>query len=233
MSTTKTQLSVIILSRPDDPQLEKAQRSVEFADQVLIIENSSITDFAQVRNQALSQVKHQWVLFVDSDEVLASSSIPMINNIIEKNQADGIWVKRSDVFYGQILKFGEAGQMKLLRLAKKNVMSWRRPVHEVAQVRGRVESSQIQLYHQAHHTVDDFIQRVTYYAQLEAQYRLQQGTDFSLLELVVWPWVKFFYNYVLRLGFLDGWPGLIYALMMSVHSLAVRVFIYELREKNT
>ena len=44
---------------------------------------------------------------------------------------------------------------------------------------------------------------------------------------------KFVSNYWLKAGFLDGWRGLIYAVVMSIHSLAVRVFIYEQQQKNS
>ena len=53
---------------------------------------------------------------------------------------------------------------------------------------------------------------------LHAQANLEEGKKSSLIKITVWPCGKFFYNYVLRLGFLDGVQGFVFALMMSFHS---------------
>lgn len=227
MSTTK--LSVIILGQADHPHLKKAINSVKFANQVEVITSSKeIADFAQARNQALRQAQYDWVLFLDSDEELDQNSIPEIEKLIRQDLVSGATIIRQDIFYHQPLKHGEAGHIKLLRLGRKKSFSWQRPVHEIAQVEGRVEQSQIKLLHYAHTSFDDFISSVSRYARLEAQYRHDQGKKFKLAELLFFPPGKFVVNYVVKLGFLDGWRGLGYAFMMSLHSFAVRVNQYEL-----
>ena len=71
------------------------------------------------------------------------------------------------------------------------------------------------------------------YAEIEAKYRIKLNYKLNLLSLITFPVGKFINNFLLKRGFLDGWRGLSYALMMSLHSFCVRIFQYELRyQKN-
>ncbi len=191
-------------------------------------DNLAQLNFAQLRQQLLSAAHQPWVFYLDSDERLEPSSQSELQRLIQKENLAGIRVKRQDCFLGQPLKFGEVSRVKLLRLARKDQLLWQRPVHEVAKVEGRVIDSQIKLWHQAHLSLEGFITDVTKYARLEAIHRQQQGRHFQLGQLLFYPSGKFIYNYFLKLGFLDGWAGFVYASIMSLHSLAVRVFQFEL-----
>lgn len=232
MSTT-VNLSIIILSRPNEPLLAQTRKSANFADEILVIEEEQITNFAQVRNQALTKAKHEWVLFLDSDEVISPDSVNEIKEIVNENRLDGVYLRRQDIFYNKPLRFGEAGRIKLLRMGKKSKMAWNRPVHEVVAIDGLVEESNIRLLHYAHSSIDEFINSVINYAYLEAKYRLDQKMSFSSFQMIFYPPAKFIFNYIIKLGFPDGWRGLCYAMVMSLHSLAVRVFQYELEQQKS
>ncbi|MBU0576851.1 glycosyltransferase family 2 protein [Patescibacteria group bacterium] len=226
-------LSIIIITRPDAPTLAQAKKSAQFANEVLVIKKESISDFAFVRNQALKKAKYEWVLFLDSDEIITAESVSEIRRIIVENKLDGVYINRQDVFYDKPLKFGEAGSTVLLRMGKKTKMKWQRPVHEIANIRGEVGKSNIKILHYAHSSLQAFCNSITNYAQLETNFRNQSNQSFYLCQLLFYPWGKFIYNYVIKLGFLDGWRGLSYAVMMSLHSLAVRVLQYELKHEKS
>ena len=114
---------------------------------------------------------------------------------------------------------------------RKEASQFVRPVHEVAQIKGKVISSHISLLHFAHQTIAEFFQDITHYAKIEAEYqRDSRLSSFKLgLKTLIYPTLKFCQNFFCKLGFLDGWRGLVYAILMSMHSLMVRVFSYENR----
>ncbi len=189
--------------------------------------SGKITDFGKVRNRALQEASQEWVFFVDSDEVVQPGAAEKISKHIERGQYDGLLVRRSDVFHNQALKGGEAANVWLLRVGKKKLMSYGRPVHELATISGTIAKVDVKLLHHSHQSLNSFLEKISYYSQLEANYRIQQHRTASTLELLFFPPLKLIYNLLFRLGLRDGWRGVAYAYMMSLHSLCVRVYQYE------
>lgn len=253
MKNSSIPISVIILTHRNDARFKKAVSSAQPAKEILILDYHSdndwkklkkdnnftlversgpIENFAKERNIALKKAKHDWVFFLDSDEEIATDSWIEIQSLLQDKQSeniDGFFVQRNDVFYNKVLKFGETGGAEFLRIIRKNKAKYLRPIHESAEVSGVTEHTDVQLIHYAHQDITEFLKDITHYASLEAEY--QKDSELSELSLgiktIIYPKTKFLHNYFLKLGFLDGWRGLVYAVCMSLHSFMVRVFSYE------
>lgn len=243
----KLPLTIIILTNRSDQRFHATLKSAQVAEEVLVIDNKSgndwgvlreryslialekhhpIQDYSQVRNEALAKASHEWVLFLDSDEVLTASSLPALAQIISENNCDGVIVRRSDVFHGRKLEYGEAGNQPIVRLGKKQHMRFTGNVHETAQIEGKINYSTIELLHYSHPNISDFLAKISVYAEQVAQERTLSWPQF-LVELIVFPPAKFFRGYIMQGGSQDGWHGLVYAACMSLHSLIVRIYAYE------
>jgi len=189
---------------------------------IIPIPDEPITDFAFLRNEALRLTTQEWVFFLDSDEVLQPFSTAKLQKTLQTTTASGFFCTRSDFFHGKQLHYGEAGKQKLIRLVRASATRFTGKIHEVAQVAGRVDQSELLVYHFSHESISEFIADVTKYAT-----QLGNNRDFSLFELLVYPPAKFVYTYIFLLGFLDGYRGLSYALIMTLHSITVRITAYE------
>ncbi|MBD3279809.1 MAG: glycosyltransferase [Candidatus Pacebacteria bacterium] len=230
---SKLPLSVIIITHRQDQRFYQAQKSAQFAQEVLIVKPTQpISDFAQVRNQALKQAQHNWVLFLDSDEIIDAQSIAQLKTLLTNPDVQAYTLKRTDVFLNQALTAGEAYQQHLIRLMKKQAAHFQYQVHEQAVVKGLVQTSNLQLWHYAHQSLADFWQKITYYAKLKAQELTKENFSKSKLiwQLLTYPPAKFINNFFIKQGFRDRWRGLVYATMMSLHSLMVRIYLYELKK---
>lgn len=251
MTHTALPLTVVILTHRRDSRFVAALHSAQLAAEVLVIDYTSgndwsalkkrarftkiarqgpIQNFATERNAALKKARYDWVLFLDSDETIEPESWIHIQKTIQDPTLEGVLVRRRDIFHGRLLRFGETGQAWLLRLMRKTVR-FTRPVHEEAVVQGKVRRAPIVLYHTAHTNIAEFLTDVTQYAKIAAEYQYDDQLPTLVLGIktVVYPLGKFLYNFFWKLGFLDGWRGLVYAILMSLHSLFVRVFSYENR----
>jgi glycosyltransferase involved in cell wall biosynthesis len=222
-------ISVLIITHRRDKRFAACLASVEWADEVKIVEvDQPIIDFSQLKNQHLVQLAHDWVLLLDSDEIISPELVKLIPELLQQPNFAAAAIKRIDYFRGQEMKWGEVRSVYPIRLARKDKIRFVRPVHEVAEVDGRVIKLDTPIYHFPHNSVTEFWQKISQYATLEANYRHQQGRTTGWLELSCYPLAKFVYNYCFRLGLLDGMRGLVYAVMMSCHSLIVRAKLYEL-----
>ncbi len=194
-------------------------------------------DFAQQRNYGLKKAKEEWVLFVDSDEEVSRE---LRKEITAKTQnitclagrqaiakkCVGYYLKREDCFMGRWLRHGEAEEIKLLRLAKKNSGRWRGCVHETWEIEGPTALLENPLHHYPHPTIKEFLGKINSYTDIVAQSWKEEGRKIHGWEIVFFPLGKFLQNYLWKLGFLDGFPGLVMAVMMSFHSFLARAKYY-------
>ena len=222
-------LSAVILTNKKPKDIKRTSDSVVFADEVILISDRSggLNDFSSQRNIGLAKAKGDWVLFVDDDEIVTPALAKEINTAISNPKYTGYYLKRLDRYFGQTLRHGETGNIKIIRLARKDAGRFVRPVHEVWQVAGRVGELKNPLFHDRLELVTPFLARIAFYGPLDAKTLISEGKPFSYWRLLVNPPAKFIYNYKIKLGFLDGYLGLFQAYLMSVQSLSVRVFQWQ------
>ncbi len=236
-------ISAVVLTHNSAGTLAATLKSLTFADELLVIDdlstdttiaiaksfNATVSshplgdDFATQRNIGLTLARGDWVLFVDSDEVVPEElAKELILASTVKSDVVGYMVRREDMIWGKVLRHGETENVRLLRFAKKDAGMWADPVHEVWQINGLIGNFVSPLLHTPHPSVAQFIASVNRYSTIRARYLHKMKTNIPLWHVVAYPVAKFFVNYIWRLGFLDGTQGAIVAIMMSFHSYLVR-----------
>lgn len=237
-------ISAVVLTHNDEKPLNKCLESLKWCDELLVIDDNSSDrtgsiakktgagvirralndDFAGQRNYGLSLVKSEWVLFIDSDEIVTPQLAREIKEAVslKENPINGYFFHRIDWWGGRWLTHGEVANVKLLRLARKNLGKWVRPIHEVWEVNGPLGEFANPLEHYPHPDVAQFLEEINHYSTVTAAALKTQGIIEPAWYIFAKPAAKFFVNYAGRLGFLDGMPGAIYAIMMSLHSFLVR-----------
>jgi glycosyltransferase involved in cell wall biosynthesis len=241
-------ITAVVLTHNDELQIEKTLKSVSWCDEVMVLDDqssdgtreiakkfgarvlnrASAGDFAAQRNFALEAAKGDWILFVDSDEVISEVLQKEIQEVVIQHMKVGYFFKRQDYLYGKPLIYGETGSVRLLRLAQKNSGKWVRPVHEVWDVGDKTMELDNPILHYPHPDVRRFLSDINTYSTLNAQYLYKEKIRVPAWHIVVYPTAKFFRNYIWHKGYLDGTPGAILAIMMSFHSFLTRAKLYML-----
>ena len=141
------------------------------------------------------------------------------DNLREQN---GFYVKRSDFIWGRQLKYGESGNIWLLRLGKKELGDWKGMTHEkwiIDEPIGKLTNS---LLHFPHKKLEEFLREINFYTDIRASELNEKNVKSSAWAIIFFPFGKFIVNYVFKRGLLDGIPGLVFAITMSFHSFLVR-----------
>lgn len=231
-------ISGVVLTKNEEKNIERCIKSLLWCSEIVVIDDYSIdktvklakklgariykhnldNNFSKQRNFACQKVRGPWVLFVDADEVVTTKLQKEVIKNITEDKYTGFYLKRRDVWMGKVLKHGEAGNIKLLRLAKKNAGKWKRAVHEFWDVKGNTAVLENPLLHYPHKTIREFIDDINLYSTIHAKENMKEGKTKSFWKILVYPFGKFFVNYFLKMGFLDGVAGFVMAVFMSFHS---------------
>lgn len=250
-------ISCVILTKNAEADIIDCVESVLWCDEVIIIDDESedrtvdlikslrkekITvykrrldgDFSEQRNFGLSKAKNDWVLFIDADERLSASLQFEILNVLNNPALYNFYAfrfKRLDHIWGKDIHYGEAGKIKLVRLAKRDAGTWRGKVHEEWKVKGKVGELNNPIQHFPHKDVKEFLSDINFYTTLRAQELFEKRKKSKVISIVFYPSIKFVLNYFVKQGFRDGVAGLVLAMIMSFHSFLVRSKLYLLNRK--
>lgn len=242
----KIKLSVVIIPRNEEKNIRECLKTLKWCNEIVVIDDYSEDrtaeiakksgakvfkrhldgDFAAQRNFSLKKAKNKWILFVDADERVTPKLAAEIKGAVKDEKFVGFNLRRQDFIWGRQLKYGETANVRLLRLGQKGAGEWQRRVHEIWEIKGRVGELKEPLLHYPHPTINKFLEEMNFYTGLNASEFLKEGRRVGLIQILVYPIGKFFQNYIFRLGFLDGTPGIITALMMSFHSFLTRAKLY-------
>ncbi len=247
MKHTEHSITVCILTHRSDSLFLQSLESSQFAPEVLILDHASnndwqalakrfrftvkkldstsISNFGAVRNLALEVVTTDWIFFLDSDESVSPNQAAVLLTLLDNPKAAGYTITRNDTFLGQPIRHAE-GTIRLTRLMRKKRAKFVGKVHEKPTISGGVFHSSVHIAHHPHISITSFINKVSWYSRLAAAEK-QSSAAQNFLELLWYPLGKFTYNYFVRAGWRDGWAGLSYCYIMSLHSLFVRINWYE------
>lgn len=245
-------ISAVVLTRNDEAVLARCLESLLWCDEVVTVDDNSTdgtvavakkygakvfthalnNDFAAQRNFGMKKAEGEWVLFVDSDEVVSEELKKEVNQTVngKRQTVKGYFIRRKDFWGGKWLTQGETANVRILRLGRKDAGKWEQPVHEEWKIVGVVGTLVHPLLHYPHQNVAQFLEKVNRYSTFYARHLHSQGVREPAWHIVVKPTAKFFVNYLWRLGFLDGTAGMAHALIMSLHSFLVRGKLWQLHD---
>lgn len=139
---------------------------------------------------------------------------------VKDQELGGFRIARKNEFLGRWIKHGGFWPDLKLRLFRRGCGRFEeRAVHETAKVNGCTGTLRHgAILHHCYPTLSDYIDRMNRYSSLGAEPVVARSrAGFSVINIVIRPWLTFAYNYLLRLGFLDGREGLLLHLYHAVY----------------
>jgi glycosyltransferase involved in cell wall biosynthesis len=236
-------LSVAVITRNEEANLERTLGSVAWADEIVVVDSGSKDrteeiarsfrsrffleewkGFAAQKNSALEKCSCDWILSLDADEALSDELAKQVWALLERDPPfDGYALPRRNLFLGRWMRYGGFYPDPKLRLFRRGAAEFEaRPVHETLHFVGKAGRLKGDMVHDAYPTLDAYIEHMDRYSTLGAEKAAREGqgalSPFAFAANVVLnPVATFVYNYFFRLGFLDGREGLLLHLYHSVY----------------
>jgi len=188
--------------------------------------------FALQKTSAINQWMGTWVLSLDANEELTEELQAEIRAMLETDaettpQVDGYRLRLRHVFLGRWMRYGGYYPDMKLRLFRRVTNSGiahftDRPVHESVTVAGRVETMTKDFLHHGYPNLEIYLEHMNRYSTLGARIVAAKGKVSRSLPAFLWnvalvPKLTFVWNYIFRLGFLDGREGLLLHLYHSAY----------------
>jgi glycosyltransferase involved in cell wall biosynthesis len=188
--------------------------------------------FALQKNSAIDKCMGTWVLSLDADEELMADLQTEIAGMLETDKqtmpvVDGYWLRLRHVFLGRWIRYGGYYPDMKLRLFRRVTSAGvahftDRPVHESVQVAGRIETMKKDFLHHGYPNLEVYLEHMNRYSTLGARIIAAKGKTSRLWPAFCWnvalvPLLTFVWNYIFRLGFLDGREGLLLHLYHSAY----------------
>lgn len=188
--------------------------------------------FAAQKQLAIDSAKHNWVLFLDADEVLSDQAVSEIQNIFSNklNNATAYSLPRQNFFQGKWIKHGSWWPDRVTRLVNRSKGSMRQVrVHECWETGGEVEKLQSPIKHYSYDNYSQLIQKADTYSSLAARELLVNNKKCSKWAPLNHAIASFIRLFIIKRGFLDGIEGAAIAYTSALASFMKYAKLQELQ----
>lgn len=232
-------ISVFIITLNAAAKIEACLKSVVWADEIIVVDSGStdgtrevlqkygvrimdraFIDYAEQKNFALAQVRTEWALSIDADEVVPEEVQNEILRVIRQpGENSAFKIRRESFIFGRKFKYTGTQDDAPVRLMRSRKARFEQPIHEYVRVEGAVGKLQPALLHYTYDTVEDYLTRFNRYTSLEARRLNASGTSLSWMDFTLRPWGIFLRLYLLKQGFRDGFEGFLFSAFSGFYAL--------------
>jgi glycosyltransferase involved in cell wall biosynthesis len=236
-------LSVVLITLNEATNLLHTLKSVNWAQEIIVVDSGSTDEtvamahasgarvfeepwkgFAAQKNSAIGHATCEWVLSLDADEEVSPELAREIRNLLAGTPScEAYRIPRLNHFIGRPLRHGGYWPDPKLRLFKRGSAKFaERAVHETMECEGPAGDLRSPILHHCYPTIEEYVEHVNRYSTLSAQMLVDEGRAPRSVAALLWhsvanPAATFLYNYIFRLGFLDGPQGLLQHLNHSIY----------------
>lgn len=251
----KVGISVCIITYNEEENIRDCLNSIKWAEEIVVVDSYSNDKTVEICNEytnkilkrpwpghieqknfAINQATKPWILCLDADERLSPQAAEEIRQevLLKDNPYDGFIFPRHSYYLGKWINHGGWYPDFKLRLFKKGKARWggKNP-HDKLILDGKAKYLKGEILHMVYRNLSDQLKTVDNFSEIIAKDWFNEGKRFNPFALLFHPPLKFFETYVFKLGFLDGYPGLLISLVSSFYCFLKYAKLWELQKKKS
>jgi len=224
-------LSVIIITKNNEKTIENCLKSVaSIGDEIIVLDSGSEDETLEIakkytpqvyqtdwpgygpqKQRALDKATQDWVLSIDSDEVVSPALQNEILQKIEQEAYTAYTLPNTMVFAGQVMKHGGCVGRPIRLFQRQHCRFSDDLVHERVIVNGTIGRLTSTNYHFSYESIDEWLEKMNQYTSLSLD-KKSTNKKYTIGKAVVSGLLTFLKMYVLKKGFLDGRMGFVTAI---------------------
>lgn len=231
---------IIVDGGSTDKTLEIAK---SYGDKIRIIETDNPPMFHINKQKSIEAAKGEWILQLDADEALSPELKKEIQEVIvSKTAMLAYWLPRKNFFLTRFLEKGGQYPDYTIRFYKNGAVRFPcKSVHENVELTGEnphttdaIGHLKQALLHYADPEFSRYLKRWDRYTTLDADLILKADSNAQLsqFQYFFWkPFSTFFMMYFRHKGFVDGFPGFVFAMFSSIRFWLIYIKVWQYKEK--
>jgi (heptosyl)LPS beta-1,4-glucosyltransferase len=248
-------VTAVIAAHDESANIEACIASVEWAGEVIVVENDSRDDTVALataagatvisppfttiggsRNQAIVRAKMPWVFVLDADERCTPELAKEILDRIRTTNCAAYRVPRRSFFLGKEIRHGGwgGGKDKPIRLFRRDLRYNADQVHEHVEVDQGADVGELttSLLHYTYTDLDQYFEKFNRYSRWWAEQNHARGRRATAAAIFFKPPARFVRMYLLKAGFRDGARGLVLASLAAASVMAKYARLWERSIRN-
>ena len=212
-------------------------RTVEIASQysnVKVFSKLDFLGFGKMKNHAVGLASNDWVLSIDSDEVLMPEVIAEVN-AMQLNENTVVALSRLNYYNGRCIKACGWYPDYVWRIFNRKYTRFNENmVHEGVEVQKDSDKKYIRdaVVHYTYDSIESIITKMNRYTTLAAQQKYASGKKSSVVGAILRSIHAFNMNYFFRKGIFYGYRGFVISVLNASATFYKYLKLYEMNKKS-
>lgn len=250
---SRSKLTVLMPTFNEENNIKECLESVKWADDIMVVDSFSTDKTLEIarqytdnilqheyinsatqKNWAIPQAKNEWVLIVDSDERVTPELRDEILAVLEKDGDgfDGFYIYRINHFKGKRINHCGWDKDDVLRLFRRDKGKYiDRQVHADIILDGKSSHLKAKFLHYTFISFEQYFKKFNKYTAWAAGDRAKKTKQVRWYHVTLRPAFRFFKQYIINLGFLDGIEGLIICMLSAFSVFMKYAKLWEMQKK--
>jgi glycosyltransferase involved in cell wall biosynthesis len=230
-------LSAILVVRNEENKIRRCLDSLAgWLDEIVIIDQSSSDSTFSIckeytpmvfttarknycepdRSMALSKTQNEWIIYIDADEVVSLESKEEMRALLKgEPEYNCYYMPRKNIFLGRWIKGSGWYPGYVLRLFKRDSIKFSDAIHTDVIPLSACGYLKNPLIHYTCEDLAEYYLKTERYTGILAMQAYAKGERINPLNFIfrifLLPLIYFFYKYIIKKGFIDGFYGLVIA----------------------
>lgn len=185
----------------------------------------------QQKNRAVSYSENDFVLSLDADEELSEDLKKSILEVKENAEFDAYYFNRLNFFCNKKIKHGGWYPDKKIRLWNKNFGKWggiNPHDNVILQEKASKKHVKGELLHYSFNSIEEHVNQINKFSSIKAISAYNRNKKTNFVTIIFKPAIKFFIQYFLKFGFLDGFYGFVICKNSAHSEFLKQIKLYKL-----